>query len=143
MRWFQRLLEQWIVEQIDLPYREIVRGSPIGVEARQFLLTQHVGFFALGCGFRHRIELLWNGSRPKLYSPRCTTSMGWCRRDNQAPCASFRAVASTRVRVARAQIVGEVERHRLLARAPSAGTALDACSRQPTPEGPPGGPPQQ
>src|SRR5205823_1865823 len=34
MLWFQGLLEQWIVEQIDLPYREIVRGSPIGVETR-------------------------------------------------------------------------------------------------------------
>jgi hypothetical protein len=76
MRRFERLLEQWIVEQINLPYREIVRGSPINVEVRQFLSTRHLGFFALGCGFRHRIEFLWNGSRPKLYYPGARQAWG-------------------------------------------------------------------
>src|SRR5437588_5875764 len=50
---FQRLPEQWIVEQVYLSNRKIVGGAPIGVEARRFLLAQCIGCCALGCCFWH------------------------------------------------------------------------------------------
>src|SRR6266568_7923468 len=34
---FQGLLEQWVIEQINLSYREIIRSTPIGIDTRQFL----------------------------------------------------------------------------------------------------------
>ena len=31
----QRLFEQWIIEQIDLAYREVVRRPPVGIQERE------------------------------------------------------------------------------------------------------------
>ena len=39
----QRLAQQRIVEQIDLPDREVVRGAPIGVDRGEFGLCQRSG----------------------------------------------------------------------------------------------------
>src|SRR5712671_3238696 len=55
---FQRLPEQRIVEQVYLSNRKIVGGAPIGVEMRQFLLTQNVRFCSLGCCLLHWMNLL-------------------------------------------------------------------------------------
>ena len=38
----QRLAQERVVEQVDLPDREVVRGSPVGVEKLDFLLRQDV-----------------------------------------------------------------------------------------------------
>ena len=45
---FQRLQQQWILEQIDLPNRQIVRGPPISIETRQLLSAHGIQLFALG-----------------------------------------------------------------------------------------------
>jgi hypothetical protein len=31
----QRLVEEWIVDEVDLPDREIVRGTPVQIEGRR------------------------------------------------------------------------------------------------------------
>jgi hypothetical protein len=50
---FQRLPQQRIVEQVYLSNRKIVGGTPISVEARQFLLSQYATCCPLGCWFLH------------------------------------------------------------------------------------------
>ena len=48
----ERLLEQWIVEQIDLSDGEIVGGAPVGVHPGHFILGKW--FFVKECGLVSR-----------------------------------------------------------------------------------------
>jgi hypothetical protein len=55
---FKRLSQQWVIEQINLPYREIIRRAPIGIEVRQFLPVEDSRPFCFNrCFFLHSIGL--------------------------------------------------------------------------------------
>src|SRR5262249_39513983 len=38
----QRLLEQWVVVEVDLTDRQVVGGSPVGIDQREFLVRQRI-----------------------------------------------------------------------------------------------------
>jgi hypothetical protein len=45
----QRLAQQRIREQVDLPDREVVRGAPVGVQALPLVGAQGSGSADIGC----------------------------------------------------------------------------------------------
>lgn len=54
----ERLTQERVVEQVDLPDREIVRGAPVSINAPQFLLGELTSiclflFGHAGAPFRH------------------------------------------------------------------------------------------
>ena len=44
MLYFQRLSQQRVVVQINLPYRQVVGGAPVRIHPAQFVLSQRLGF---------------------------------------------------------------------------------------------------
>ena len=80
MRRRQRFLEQRIVEQIDLPDRQIVRGSPIGVDPLELIVRQRRAYryshrnpvrsaITLILRLREHLDVHRRGSRPGIWCP--------------------------------------------------------------------------
>src|SRR5215471_12594330 len=81
------------VDAVEPPIRRLADQSlegrrAVGVSRLAQDGEQRLGFAhgrTIPCGFLHRIELLWNGSRRKaLVSSGCTTGIWRWRRDNEA-----------------------------------------------------------
>ena len=49
---FERFLEEWVVQQIELAGGEVVAGAPPGVDVRQFARGERLLFGHTGIGFK-------------------------------------------------------------------------------------------
>src|SRR6266702_2050082 len=76
------LAQERIVQQVDLPHREVVRGTPVRVDQRKLLLARRFAGVRDGTGLGHARHTLVRlpGSPPRMPRPGCTAlQKGNCR----------------------------------------------------------------
>src|SRR6185312_9522320 len=73
----QRLPEERVVEQVDLPHREIVRGPPVHVDEAELDRGHEAAFFRNAMSDSRLIEVT-SASQPVAMRIPASTSLGQC-----------------------------------------------------------------